>query len=267
MGESAQKGLAIITGAYGGIGEAMVRAFVDDGWRELLLVDLDEARLEAVAVPMRELGARVDVLACDITDPVFPGCLEAVIGGRRIAAVANAAGVTGKTATLERVLEVNLDGSQIVIDTVLPLMAQDGAVVLFASMAGHFPPPAKVGNTFDEPLPPGGTRAIAHLVDTPEQAYPLSKRGIVFMVRREAKRFAKVGARICAVSPGFIDTPMIRASWAPVIEQQIANSSLERIGRQEEVADFVVFLCSPKASFISGCDLLVDGGALFGTPR
>lgn len=267
MTESADKGLAIITGAHGGIGTAMVRAFAEDAWRELILVDLDAAKLEEVAAPARQRGARTQLLACDITDPAFPARLLDLVGGRRIGAVANAAGVTGKTAPIERILEVNLDGSRIIIDTVLPHLAPGGAVILFASMAGHFPAPPKVGAVFDEPLPPEGTRAIAHLVETPEQAYPLSKRGIVFMVRREAKRFARAGARICAVSPGFIDTPMIRASWAPVIERQIANSAVERLGRPEEVADLVVFLASPKARLITGCDLLVDGGALYGTPR
>ena len=95
-------------------------------------------------------------------------------------------------------------------------------------------------------------------------AYPLSKRAIVRLVAREATSFGERKARIVSISPGLIDTAMGRAEQAASqqMDAMLAETPLARLGEADEIASVAVFLCSPDASFVSGCDIRIDGGLL-----
>lgn len=257
------KGVAIVTGAAGGMGSHCARLLGEDGWSELLLCDLDEARLAPVAEKLRAGGAKVDLLGGEITDPGFPDRLLAQLGGRPIGAVIHTAGVSPAIfGDKDKLLEINLDATQTVVDTVRPVMAEGGAVVLFASMASYFPISPEADAAFEAPLPPGGTAELRHLVENAGAAYTLSKRAVRAIAKREAKAFGDCGARIVSMSPGLIDTAMMAGEKNPQTEAMLAGSALARLGKPEELAAAAVFLCSPRAAFITGCDLRVDGGAL-----
>ena len=159
-------GVAIVTGAAGGMGSHCARLLGEDGWPELLLCDLDEARLAPVAEKLAALGARVDLLGGEITDPGFPEKLLARLGGRAIGAVIHTAGVSPAIfGDKDRLLEINLDATQAIVDSVRPRMAEGGAVVLFASMASYFPISPEADAAFEAPLPAGGTAELRHLVE------------------------------------------------------------------------------------------------------
>ena len=149
------------------------------------------------------------------------------------------------------------------------LAVADTAVVCFASVAallaldqGDLPPDA----VLDDPLADGFLdnirEAVGPEIEDPGMAYTWSKRGVHRLVRREAVRFGQVGARICSVTPGMIDTPMGRqeAEARDTSAMLVDMSPLHREGLAEEVAAGAVFLLSDEASFISGIDLPVDGG-------
>jgi NAD(P)-dependent dehydrogenase (short-subunit alcohol dehydrogenase family) len=257
-------GVAIVTGAAGGMGSHCARLLAEDGWDELLLCDLDESRLEAVAAPLRAKGAKVDLLAGEITDPAFTGRLIEKAGSRGIGAVIHTAGVSPHMADKEKLLRINLDATQAIVDAIKPHMAEGSAAVLFASMAAHFPLPAEIMEPFRKPLPPGGTEALLYLVPDSGIGYSQSKAGVMAMVKREAKAFGERKARIVSVSPGLIDTAMTAGERNPQTDAMIAGAALPRMGRPEELASVAVFLCSAKASFITGTDVLVDGGAVAG---
>lgn len=259
-------GVAIVTGASGGMGSATARQLVDAGWRELLLCDMDQARLEVVAEPLRRPGVTVTVLAGDLADPAFSETLLTELGDRPVGALVHTAGLSPRMAPPERILEVNLDATARLVDAVRDRMAQGSAAVLIASNSSYFPLPPEAVTAFQQPLPPEGSAALRHLAPTPEGAYPLSKVGVRALVKQQAVAFGRRGARIVSISPGAVDTPMVQAEMqqSPVINQMIERAAITRLGKPEEIAAVAVFLCSPGASLVTACDILVDGGQTAG---
>ena len=255
-------GVAIVTGAAGGMGSHCVRLLGEDGWAELVLCDLDEARLAPVAERLRGQGRKVELLGAEITDPAFVEKLLARVGDREIGAAIHTAGVSPHMTDKDRLLQINLDATQAIVEAIRPRMANGGAAVLFASMASYFPISPEADAAFEAPLPPGGSAALRHFVTNEGVAYTLSKRAVRAIAKREARSFGARGARIVSLSPGLIDTAMNAGEANEHTEAMLAGAALPRLGRPEELAAAAVFLCSPQAGFITGCDLRVDGGAL-----
>jgi NAD(P)-dependent dehydrogenase (short-subunit alcohol dehydrogenase family) len=265
-GQALPAGVAVVTGAAGGMGSAMARQLAEAGWPQLLLCDIDASRIEAVAAPLRAAGAEVDILAGDLSDRAFPGQLVAALRGGPIGALIHAAGISHSMGSIERILEVNLDATQRLVESIRERMAEGSAAVLVASNSAYFPMPPEADAAIAQPLPPEGTKAIAHLVPSAQAAYPLSKKGVIALVKREAKSFGRRGARLVSISPGATDTNMSRFELkqgdSTTARAFIENAALPRIAQPDELAAVAVFLCSPAASFVTACDVLVDGGEI-----
>jgi NAD(P)-dependent dehydrogenase (short-subunit alcohol dehydrogenase family) len=257
-------GVAVVTGAAGGMGAATAKQLAAEGWRQLLLCDLDAGRLEAVAAPLREAGVQVDILAGDIVAADYPARLVKALGERPIGAFVHTAGLSPTMASAERILEVNLDATVRLTEAARPRMAEGACAVLIASMAGHMAISPEADAAFDAPLPAEGAAALRQFAPTPQAAYPLSKRAVLRLVEREAAAFGERNARIMSISPGLIDTPMNRSEHtaSPMMDAMLARTPLKREGLAEEIATVAVFLCSPGASFVTGSDVRVDGGVM-----
>lgn len=258
MAENA-KGIAVVTGAASGMGEAAARLLAEAGW-PLLLCDLNQERLAATA---GRLPGQVETLAGDIAAADYGAGLTAALAGRPIGALIHCAGLSPTMADPARILEVNLAATMRLVEAILPHMAQGSCAVLFASSAAHMQ-----GAALDEAINAVRTpEAVPSLMQyTPESgaAYSVSKRGVKLLVERESPRFGARGARIASISPGIIDTPMGRQEMEthPIMKVLVEKSALRREARPEEVAAVAVFLCTQTASFITGTDILVDGGSI-----
>lgn len=256
----ADKGVAVVTGAASGMGEAAARLLGEAGWSPLLLCDLNAERLAETA---QRLGGATEILAGDISDPAYGDTLTAALAGRPIGALIHCAGLSPTMADAPRVLDVNLAATMRLVDAVRPHMAEGACAVLFASSAAHMQ-----GTALDERINAVRTpEAVASLIDlSPNSgmAYTVSKRGVKLLVERESPSFGARGARIASISPGIIDTPMGRQEMEkqPIMKVLVDKSPLAREARPEEVAAVAVFLCTPTASFITGTDILVDGGSI-----
>ena len=254
-------GVAVVTGAASGMGEAAARLMAEAGW-PLLLCDVNGERLAAAAAPLRA-GAQIDTLAGDLAAPGFAGELISALQGRPVGALVHCAGLSSSMAGPERIMEVNLAATIRLVEAVRPRMAEGGAAVLFASIAGHL-----LGAVLDEQISKVVTAddvaTLAPYAPNASAAYSISKRAVQLLARREAWAFGQGGARIVSLSPGVIDTPMARAEMEehPMMKQMIEGSPLGRAARPEEVATVAVFLCSRSASFVTGCDITVDGGSV-----
>jgi NAD(P)-dependent dehydrogenase (short-subunit alcohol dehydrogenase family) len=264
MTGSALKGrLAVVTGATGGMGSAVASLFADQG-AQLLLCDINQARLDQTAAALKDRAQGVEVLAHDIAAPDFTARLLAAIGEREIAALVHTAGLSPTMADGPRIMTVNYDASERLVEAVRPKMAAGACAVLISSCSAHMVVSAEIDAALKALKPGEGSAAIAHLAASPQSAYPVSKRAVIQLVARQAGPFGERGARIASISPGLIDTGMGKAEQAasPQMDQMLAKTPLARFGHAEEIATAAAFLCSPAASFISGCDLRVDGGVL-----
>ena len=202
----------------------------------------------------------------DITVAADIGALVRATG--ELGALVITAGLSPTMAPGRRIYEVNLFGMANVLEAFESALVPGSVAVCFASMAGHMiPPDPTVDAILDDPSSPtffDDLTAAGLDPDITQIAYPASKRGVLRLVRRLAPAWGAHGARLLSVSPGIIDTGMGRqeAEHEPMMAEMVSSSPLARIARPEEVAAVAAFLTTDDASFMTGTDVLVDGGVI-----
>ncbi|MEU4311295.1 SDR family oxidoreductase [Nocardia sp. NPDC024068] len=260
--------VAVVIGV-GGMGRAIARRI--GGGRRLLVADFDKANLDSVVEVLTGEGHDVTGRQVDVSDAGSVGALaETAAGLGRVTQVAHTAGVSPTQAATDAVLEIDLLGTALVLDAFGEVVAEGGAGVVIASMAAHLAPlpddqVAALAGT------PAGELLSLPFLDRdapPGHAYALAKRGNIARVQAAAGMWGRRGARINSISPGVISTPMGRAELAGEsgagMRALVERSGTGRLGTPDDIADAAAFLLGPAASFISGVDLLVDGGAVAG---
>ncbi|MFJ3668082.1 SDR family NAD(P)-dependent oxidoreductase [Streptomyces sp. NPDC090106] len=235
---------ALVTGAGGGIGRGIALGFAAQGAAVAVHCRTSVAGARDVAARIEEAGGRAVVLRADLREP--DDCrrlvLEAAEWGGGLTALVNNAGVQpvralpGMTAAEWReVLDTNLTGVFACTQAAAEVMRSGGSVTHIASVEGHAP-------------------AVGHA------HYAASKAAVLLHARSAALEYGPSGIRVNTVSPGLIDREGLARDWPEGVRRWEQAAPLGRLGRPQDVADACVFLASPLASWISGQDLVVDGG-------
>lgn len=255
--------LAVIVGV-GGIGMATARRLGQH--HRLLLTDFDRDRLEARCHQLCEEGFDAAAHPCDITDAGQAAELAAQVERRGpLGALAHVAALSPSMGSAQRILTVNLVGARHVEQAMRHLARKGTAAVFVSSLAAQFAAPsAKVMAILDDALAPGFFRELeeAHGEMSTAEAYTLAKFALNRMCRRMAAAWGQQGARILSVSPGLIATPMGALEFRnqPNKYEILSKIPAGREGTMVEIANAIEFFASPRASYISGVDILVDGG-------
>jgi NAD(P)-dependent dehydrogenase (short-subunit alcohol dehydrogenase family) len=264
MSRGVEMRLAIVTGAVGGMGSACAVRLAAEGW-SLILCDLDPARLEALAAPLRAPGLSINLLPGSIADADFSERLLSAVAERPIGAVIHTAGLSPTMGSAEQIMAVNYDATARLVALIRPRMLPGSCAVLIASSSGYATTQPEILAAIDA-IPEHGTGAslLPFAKGSSGFAYSISKKGVLRLVERQAMAFGRHGARIMSISPGLIDTPMGRAEQKahPQMDKMLELTPLGRYGTSDEIAKVALFLCSPGASFLSGSDIKVDGGVL-----
>ena len=237
--------VALVTGAARGIGLATAKRFLAEGWRVALL-DI-EGELQASAVAGLNNPDNTLAIACDVSDAAAVGTAMAAVMSRfgRLDALVNNAGVAVFAPVLEtsdadwnRIMAVNLTGPFLCTKAAAPLMREQGggAIVNVTSIS-------------------------AVRASTLRSAYGTSKAGLAHLTKQLAVELASRNIRVNAVAPGPVETAMAKQVHTKEIRADYHDAiPLNRYGLEEELAEAIYFLCSAKASYITGQILAVDGG-------
>lgn len=254
-------GVVVITGAAGGMGRAIAAAFARQR-RQLILSDLKPEPLATVLPP----GPEIALVAGDIAAPGYPAQILAALAGRHIGVLVHTAGVSPSMADGARVFEINFNATRRLVEALLPHFAVGGSAILVASNSGQLVARPMFDRAVRKVLAGKSSLLINLMLRSPRTAYPMSKRAVQLYAPHMAPAFGKVGARIVSLSPGIIDTQMgqLERKAGPEMDKMIGVTPVGRMGRPEEIASVVEFLASDAASYITGTDILVDGGTVAG---
>jgi NAD(P)-dependent dehydrogenase (short-subunit alcohol dehydrogenase family) len=259
----------VVIGA-GGIGQAIARR-VGAG-KQILFADFNNAVLKAAATALEDAGHRVSTQRVDVSDRASVRALaQAAAELGPVTHVVSTAGVSPVQAPAAAVLAVDLYGTAVVLEEFGQVIAAGGAGVHISSMAGHMPPS----------LNPETAHALAYTpadellqlpilapdaVPNSGAAYAISKQANHLRVQAAAVTWGDRGTRINSISPGIILTPLARDEMsgpgAEGYQKMIETSAAGRVGTTDEVGTAAAFLLGPDASFITGTDLLIDGGVI-----
>ena len=241
----------MVTGAGSGIGRATALALGREG-AQVIAVDLPGRGAEAVVANIKTLGGTAYSFNADVTDSAqisamveaavrISGKLDCAFNNAGIAAAHVGAGGLRvgdiSRESWDRMIDVNLTGVWLCMKYQLAQMLKQGGGAIV------------------------NTSSIAGIVGLPgSNAYVGAKHGVVGLTRAAAVDYGASGIRINAICPGYIETPMIGEAFSRRGDRILSSVPLGRLGKPEEVAETVLWLCSPRSSFVTGAVIAVDGG-------
>lgn len=267
--------VVVITGGAGGMGLATAK--LTDPGRTILLTDVSQERLDSAVAELTALGLTAESRVADVTDPTSVAALAvraAELG--TVKAVIHTAGVSPQMGGSEFIIRINALGTVNIANAFLPRAGDGFVLVNVASIAGHFLPSLIVPTRAFPLASTDPDRFLKRLVSRSNNvgrkqsaglAYGLSKAFVIWYTRNIAEAFGAKGARVISVSPGSFDTSMGRLEEKSGSGNLLKVAALKRYGRPEEVAELLDFLSSGRAAYITGTDILIDGGTKAGVEK
>ena len=235
-----------------------------------MLADLRQDNADAAAKTLKDAGFSVSTAKVDVSSRASVHALvETAVSLGEVSGVIHAAGVSPTQATPDTILHVDLYGTALVLEKFGNVIARGGSGVVVSSQSGHrLPPLSEEQNALLAKTPVEELLKLPMLqldkVKDSLHAYQLAKRGNSLRVMAEAVRWGKRGARINAISPGIIITPLandeLKGPRGPGYRRMIEVSAAGRAGTPDEVGTVGALLMGPDGAFITGSDFLMDGG-------
>ncbi|OAN41751.1 SDR family oxidoreductase [Mycolicibacterium iranicum] len=262
--------ISLITGGAGGMGLATARIVGRD--HAVVLCDVRQDRLDAAEPTLKDLGIDVTAVHCDVTDrDAVRRLFETANGLGELASVIHTAGVSPSMGDAEYVMRTNAVGTVNVNEEFYASAGEGAAIVNVASMAAHMLP-AEIIPTAKFPLATEDvdqfmTEMMQACSMAPEAArsgmsYAVSKSFVRWYTVAQAERFNGRGLRIVSVSPGSVDTEMGRLEEDAGAGALVVDAAVPRWGKAEEMAELFAFCAGDKAGYLTGTDILNDGGVI-----
>ena len=253
----------IITGGAGGIGTSCAQVLKE---YKLVITDYSNKDVVNAVEKLTSQGFNAVGIACDITKKEdVEKLMQFSLKQGNLGGLIHTAGVSGSGQNIKKVFDIDLVGTDIIIDAFHNIATKDSVLVLFSSIMGHtIPPNAEYDAALLTPQDENSFSTVAKFVnDDADMMYNFAKRGVLLLLKEHAMRIGQKGARIVSVSPGVIMTPMGLKAAEEHPERMNKLKEMTPLGRNgtpEDIAEVVKFLISDKASFITGSDILIDGG-------
>jgi NAD(P)-dependent dehydrogenase (short-subunit alcohol dehydrogenase family) len=262
--------VSVITGGAGGMGLETAKIVGRD--HTVVLCDVRQDRLTTAAATLEDLGITATVVNCDVTDRgAVADLLDTAKNLGDLASVIHAAGVSPSMGPADYIMRTNAIGTVNVNEAFHATAGEGSVIVNVASMSAHMLP-AEMIPTEQFPLALQDADGFMDAMLTactiaPENmrsgiSYALSKSFVKWYSQSQAERFNARGMRIVSVSPGSVDTEMGRLEEQAGAGAMVANAAVPRWGKAEEMAELFAFCASDKAGYLTGTDILNDGGVV-----
>ncbi|AKS36102.1 SDR family oxidoreductase [Mycolicibacterium goodii] len=262
--------VSVITGGAGGMGVATAKLVGKE--HAVVLCDVRQDRLDAATATLQEIGITPTVVNCDVTDRHAVNRLFATAAGLgSLASVIHTAGVSPSMGDAEYIIRTNALGTATINEAFYAAAPRGSAIVNVASMAAHMLPEEMIPTSV---FPQAMHAPDAFLKDMlaaceivaeearPGVAYGLSKSFVRWYSSAQAERFNGRGLRIVSVSPGSVDTEMGRLEEKTGAGAVVADAAVPRWGTPEEMAELFAFCAGDRAGYLTGTDILIDGGVV-----
>lgn len=264
------KQVIVITGGAGGMGFATAKLLGASGYH-VIISDVNQQKLDEALHELQSQNISAQAVVCDITKrPSVDELVAAAQTAGSIIGVVHSAGVSPLMGKPDFIININAVGTVHITEAFLAVAQEGFSLVNVASIAGHMTPSLfipkrtyKLAFTHKRKFAKKLTQKANFSPKKMRsgQAYSLSKNFVIWYSQQMAQKFGKKGARIVSVSPGSFDTSMGRLEEKSGSGKLVEYTSLQRFGKPEEVGELLAFLASGKAGYITGTDILIDGGA------
>lgn len=265
-----ERKIQIVTGGTSGMGLETAKALSIFG--PVLIGGRSEKRLESALKELNDLSIESYGKTCDVSDlESIKDFCDYALSIAPIGNVVNAAGVDFDNITKELIVKINMGGTINVVETFYPHM-ENSALLNYSSITGYFYNPTSAeleiwNNPNDKDFVEKVLTKLGEATQTRSYlsesypAYCASKKFVIHYTMANVSRFGTKNNRILSIAPGSFDTPMLATQTAHM-DSIVQGTAFKRVGTPKEMATLIIKLLSPGNDYLTGCDIIMDGGKL-----